>query len=465
MSRIADYADIHISSDKLIAEITMKTDSDIPLKEEDLIRFCETKGLKFGLIENHIRAICSTPSQYVNIPLSIAKGQEPVAGKDGSIRYLFQDETAEKNSPKMLEDGRVDYYSVLNIANVTRGQLLAEKIMATPGEPGRTVTGEVIPPKPGKEAMLKPGKGIVLNEERTLAYAVIDGQVSVDNDKIHVFPVYEVNGDVDFSVGNIDFVGTVVIRGHVPTGFTIKATGDIRIYGSVEGAELIAEGSIDIKNGIAGQDKGHVQAGNNVTTSYIQNGNVTAGNNVFVKQSIMFSRVRAGKQVVCKGTKGIIIGGVTQAGEKIIAQVVGNMSSTPTSLEVGAKPQSRDLVGQIKQKLTDLHDQKRKADQGLQVLNQMMQAYGDLPADKKALQIKLTNTQLVVEKDIKVIEEEKRALEAELEKEMPAYIEVSQLIFPGAKLVFGKHVRFIKQEFSRTRFLVLDGEISTSTLI
>jgi uncharacterized protein len=31
--------------------------------------------------------------------------------------------------------------------------------------------------------------------------------------------------------------------------------------------------------------------------------------------------------------------------------------------------------------------------------------------------------------------------------------------------VFGKLVRFIKQEFSRTRFIALEGEITTSHLI
>ena len=45
-------------------------------------------------------------------------------------------------------------------------------------------------------------------------YAAIDGLVTkTDKDKLNVFPVYEVNGDVDYNIGNIDFVGTVVIRG------------------------------------------------------------------------------------------------------------------------------------------------------------------------------------------------------------------------------------------------------------
>ena len=45
-------------------------------------------------------------------------------------------------------------------------------------------------------------------------YAALDGLLTkTEKGKINVFPVYEINGDVDYSIGNIDFVGTVVIRG------------------------------------------------------------------------------------------------------------------------------------------------------------------------------------------------------------------------------------------------------------
>ena len=70
-------------------------------------------------------------------------------------------------------------------------------------------------------------------------YAAIDGLVTkTEKEKLNVFPVYEVNGDVDYNIGNIDFVGTVVIRGNILTGFRVKASGDIRVTGGIEGAEV-----------------------------------------------------------------------------------------------------------------------------------------------------------------------------------------------------------------------------------
>jgi len=459
--------EVIISQDKMEAQLLLKTEtgSVAPTIQEvkDVLR---KNGVVYGVLENVIKQFCDNPSKYYNVPLPVASGIPPVPGVDARIEYTFLNVVTDDRKPRELDDGRVDYYTVTSIANVSKGQLLARKHPAGPGEPGMAVTGEKVPPKQGKDVPIKPGKNVVLNEDRSHLYAAIDGQVSfTDNDKVNVFPVFEVNGDVDFSTGNIDFVGTVVIRGSVPTGFRIRASGDIRILGSVEGAELEAGGSVEIKSGIVAQDKGHVIAGQNVITSFIQNGNVTAGKEVIVSQSIMFSTVRAGKNVLCNGQKGIIIGGTIQAGEKIGARVIGNSNSTPTILEVGVKPELRNELSQITRELQTVYENLKKTDQGLAVLDQIMHVSGELPVEKKVLQMKLTNTRLVLEKELKRLEARKQEVEEMLEGDSPAQVEVTHLMFPGIKLVFGKLVRFIKQEFSRTRFIVLEGEIRASTLI
>ncbi|WP_134686223.1 DUF342 domain-containing protein [Brevibacillus migulae] len=458
---------VTVAQDKMEAQVLLQSESgDIKVSEREIRDALSAQGVRYGIVEETIQRLSENAGQYIGIPLTIASGTPPVDGTDARVEYIFAKEASGEIRPKEMEDGRVDYYNVTHIANVTRGQLLAQKYPPEPGKPGIAVTGEQVAPKPGKEATIKVGKNVVLNQDRTLLYAAIDGLVSfTDNDKVNVFPVFEVNGDVDFGVGNIDFVGTVVVRGSVPSGFRIKAAGDIRILGSVEGAELEAAGSVEIKSGIVAQDKGHVIAGVNVVTSFIQNGNVTAGRDVTVSQSIMFSQVKAGKNVLCNGPKGIIIGGTIQAGERIVARVIGNSSATPTVLEVGVKPELRAEMTEITKELQTTYESMRKTDQGLNVLDQILQATGELPADKKVMQVKLTNTRLILEKELKRLEARKKEVEAQLIGDSPALVEVNSLMYPGIKLVFGKMVRFIKQEFSRTRFVVLDGEIRTATLI
>ncbi|KZE53095.1 polymerase [Brevibacillus parabrevis] len=471
MEGIGNYRlEVKLSADKLEADIILRVDEEdidnIVVVQSDIYDALQQQKVKVGILEDVVQGLCTFPAKYANAKVTIARGVAPVPGADAIIEYPYLATVSDDEGPKELEDGRVDYYNITSIPNVAKGQLLARKTPASSGTPGTAVTGEPIAPKAGKEINLKPGKNVVHNQERTMLYAAIDGQVSfTDHDKLNVFPVFEVKGDVDFGVGNIDFVGTVVIRGNVLNGFRVKASGDIRVLGSVEGAELYAEGSIEIKSGIVAQDKGAIVAGKDIRTSFIQNANVTAGNQVIVSQSIMFSNVRAGKQIICKGPKGIIIGGVLQAGEKIAARVFGNTSATPTLLEVGVKPELRQELSNIQKDLQNVYENLRKTDQGLGVLNQILQTGKELTTEKRIMQIKLTNTRLVLEKECKQLEARRKDLESELKGEGPAAVEAYHVMYPGIKMTFGKLVHFIKHEYARTRFIVLDGEISTATLI
>lgn len=49
-------------------------------------------------------------------------------------------------------------------------------------------------------------------------------------------PLFYVYGDVDFNVGNIDFLGDVHISGDVREDFVVHATGTVTVDGLVEGA-------------------------------------------------------------------------------------------------------------------------------------------------------------------------------------------------------------------------------------
>ena len=72
---------------------------------------------------------------------------------------------------------------------------------------------------------------------------------------------YEVPADVGASTGDIDYDGSVVVKGNVLTGYTIKATGDIIVNGVVEGAKLVTAGKIVLKRGIQGKGQASLEAG------------------------------------------------------------------------------------------------------------------------------------------------------------------------------------------------------------
>jgi len=88
-------------------------------------------------------------------------------------------------------------------------------------------------------------------------YALKDGAVHYVDGSIAVYDVLEINGDVDFNTGNIDFNGYVNIKGTVEDNFSVKAEKDIEIGGvyGIGGVKLIEStgGSIYIRGGVAGK--------------------------------------------------------------------------------------------------------------------------------------------------------------------------------------------------------------------
>nr|WP_154958945.1 FapA family protein [Paenibacillus xylanexedens] len=450
-----------LSDDKCIAYLEYYNEEEgFSCTTEELEQFVESKGVKHGLLREALLVFVNNPSAYLKDKCKIAEGVSPVQGIDGYIQVLIGKEDESEQRPLEAEDGKVDYKELIQLDNVRSGQIIAKRIDPVDGIPGKAVTGEEIPFRSGKDARFKVGKNVVVSPDGSAMYAAIDGLVSrTDGNKLNVFPVYEVNGDVDYKHGNIDFVGNVVIRGNVLTGFKVKAAGDIRVVGGVEGAELEAGGSIEITGGIIGYNKGLIHAGHHVKCTFIQEGNVDAGEDVLVSQSIMHSNIRAGHAVICAGTKGLIVGGSTQAGEHVSARVVGNTMSTVTSIEVGVLPRLRNEMNELRKEMREQMDSLDKTKKALTLLDQLAAA-GQLTPDKMAMRIKLNSTQksaLHQSEEMKM-----RILEIEkvLEDTSRARVDILKMIYGGSKIVIGRYTKFIKDPVSRMSFYYQDGDIT-----
>lgn len=457
---------ITLSDDKTIAYIQFnKKDEEFSCSMEVFQQFLHDQGLRYGIQEDIVRRFVANPKEYFFSKTPIAIGVEPQNGEDGKIRYAVPLEDDIRFKPTETEDGKVDYKDVTRLNNVRKGQLIAELVPPLPGIPGTAVTGEQIPNKAGKEARFKVGKNVVLNPEKTAMYAAIDGLVTpTDKGKLNVFPVYEVNGNVDYSTGNIDFVGTVVIRGNVLSGFKVSASGDIRVIGGVEGAELYSEGSIEITGGIIGYNKGLVKAGHHVKSSFIQDGNVIAGENIIVTQSIMHSNIRAGKDVICSGSKGLIVGGSIQAGERVTARIIGNPMSTTTSVEVGVLPELRNELIDLRQQVKDIMMNLDKTDKALTLLDQLA-SLGKLSSDKLEMRAKLGMTKKSNLQEMNDLKERMLEIEKALEETGKARVDVLNMIYGGAKIVIGRYTKYIKEPISRMSFYFSEGDISMSPYV
>lgn len=463
---LAQILSVTVNEDKTIAYLQfIVKDENFSCTAEVFRSFLQAQGVKYGIQEDIVRRFVLNPKEYFYSKTPIAIGVEPQDGENGRIRYSVPLEDGHHHKPTENDDGIVDFKDVNRLNNVRRGQLIAQIVPPSPGRAGQAVTGEQLAHKPGKPAVLKLGKNVVLNPEQDAAYAAIDGLVTLtDKGKINVFPVYEVNGNVDYSTGNIDFVGTVVIRGNVLTGFKVNASGDIRVIGGVEGAELYSEGSIEITGGIIGYNKGLVKAGKTVKSSFIQDGNVIAGEDVIVTQSIMHSNIRAARDVICSGAKGLIVGGNVQAGEKVTARIIGNPMSTITAIEVGVLPELRNELNDLRAQLKNMMVNLDKSEKALALLDQLAST-GRLTPDKVEMRSKLGLTKKSQQLELSEIKERILTIEKALEDTGRARVEVLKMIYGGSKIVIGRYTKYIKEPISRMCFYFSEGDIEMSSYV
>lgn len=457
---LAECLQVTVSEDKMQAYLVFRrVEGSLKISFRELEQYISSQGIHYGIQTDTLYLISQSPQEFFYTQNVIAVGIPPDEGQDGYIKLLYGESSDQGQRPKVREDGSVDYREVSQLTNVKAGQLIAERVPALMGTPGKTVTGEDIPPKNGKDAHFKIGKNVVVNPEKIAMYAAIDGLVTkTDKEKLNVFPVYEVNGDVDYNIGNIDFVGTVVIRGNILTGFRVKASGDIRVTGGIEGAEVESDGTIDISGGIIGSNKGFVKAGCNIRCSFIQEGNVYAGEDILVTQSIMHSNVRAGRSVKCLGAKGLIVGGLIQAGDRVTARMIGNSMSTATVIEVGVRPELREELNDLRAVTRQLVESNDKTDKALTLLDQMA-AVGQITADKLALRVKLSATKRQSLEELAIAKERVLDIEKTLEDASTAQVDAVHTLWGGTKIVIGRYTRFVKEGSQRVTFRFSDGDI------
>ncbi|MGO4887755.1 DUF342 domain-containing protein [Anaerobacillus sp. MEB173] len=422
---------------------------------EDFYMLLKENGIQFGLKDELVPMLAKDPQQF-SYPLLIAEGKQPVNGKDASIIPIY-DSDDKKNEHQKYE--RVDYKQVHVIPSVTKGQLVAEKLQATEGTPGINVFGEEVLAKKGKDVRFRIGQNTAINEDGTKLFSTIDGQMMMErNGRIHIYPSYDVHGDLTMKTGNISFVGNVNINGNVPTGYQVVAKGDIRIRGTVEAATIISGGSVFVGAGIMGQGKGKIEAKGSLHSTFVNQATVDVEGDIHVSQSIFHSQCTASGSVYCNEGKGNIVGGILSAGGEIIAKNIGNSMHTATSLYLGA---NKNIIDREKVNRNQL----KKAEEDIAKLTILLKKLlekntkGNLLPNERIMLLRIRNTvdqatKLQIEAKENLIE-----IEEQLERNKDAVVKVAGSIYPNVIVIFGKYQRKISTINKNMKITLEDNEI------
>ncbi len=335
-----------------------------------------------------------------------------------------------------VDEQNVDYRELGTIQNVNVGDILVTKTPAGIGTPGTAVTGIEIAPRPGRDCALPVGKGVVPSEDGLRLYAAVSGHVVFGPRRVDVLPSIEVAGDVDFSTGNIDVNGNAIIHGNVHSGFRITAFGHVEVDGWVDNAQIRAGGHIVIRGGVQGQ-RSTLVAGGCITVKYVENGQLEAGESVFVGEAVMHARVVAGSRVVVDGRKGLIVGGSVRAGEAIDAKVTGSPLATPTELEVGVDPKTKDEYNQVVEECRKLGDHLDKSEKAISLLSQIQERAGKLPQDKAVLLSQLRLGLKAKRFELETQTDRRLELETVINQAQDGKVRVKDTLYPGVRITIG----------------------------
>lgn len=291
----------------------------------------------------------------------LAQAIMPVKGADARFEILV--DACKNLAPQEDEHGRVDFYQSHEFVVVEEGTPLMRRIPPTAGKMGINVEGNVLSPEAGKDlpfgrdvqgAQLSPG-------DHNLLVAAIKGHPVATASGVNVDPTLRVK-NVSLATGNISFDGSVEISGDVASGLSVQATGDIFIRGMVEKARVSARRNLVIQGGVMGDDLGRdendelilrtrLRAGGNISAKFINLADVTAGQNISVREYVMQSHLRAQGLISIgqEGGKGSLIGGKAHAGEQLAANILGSEAYVPTEVRVGKENLKRRWLERLKQ--------------------------------------------------------------------------------------------------------------------
>lgn len=321
-------------------------DITLAMLENELERQKITYGLDLDLISD----IPDSPDRYFHLFL-IAQGTPPERGKDGYVMEMFP--RTIKHELTVDEFDRVDYMSLNFIRNINKGETICRIFAPTPGIPGSNVVGRELTAVDGKKANVPMGRNTEISEDGSELIASMTGHVEFSGRGFQVKPVLEISGNVDYSTGNINFLGDVHVHGDVCSGFSVRAIGSITIDGVVEACSIEAGGDLIMVKGALGNNQAIIRSHRNIYTKYLESTSVCARGDLQA-DCIVSCDIYCDGVVQVRSGQGIIKGGNINVGKEISANTVGAISEIPTNITLGGKPCENFERGMLEQELAEL---------------------------------------------------------------------------------------------------------------
>ncbi len=440
-SPVDSRLELEISEDAMQASATL-----IPAKHggstislEDAKRILENNKIVYGIKEDVLEKLITGQKYYIKTV--IAEGKPPISATNGYIKVLF-DTSHRPNLKPESGSGRVDFKNINLIKSVQKGEILAEKVDPHPGEIGKNIFGMDLPFEVGKPGEWKIGANCELTENGKKLISTISGRPILERDgTIRVDEIIQLE-NVDYSTGNIDFPGTIIVEGTVADNFTLRTKGSLFIKKSVGRVFLHAEKDIVLSGGVMGRNGGYIEAGGDIFTKFVEQGNLKAGGSIFIEEASLHSNLVAGEAIAIQGGRGELIGGEAIAGSYISVSKLGAVVETKTSVVVGMSPQIFEELKKMKEDMASKEEILRKVRQSLQKFNDMIANKKEISLEEKETLKKLLELEKKYMELFQSLKTQYESILSSYDAETEAYIEVEKFIYPRVNINFGKGKQF-----------------------
>lgn len=445
----AEYR-VDVAPDKMAANLTVAAaHGGVNANVADAIAALAQHSVVFGIDEAALTAALATPG----VRTEVAHGQRPQSGTDGRMEPLI--EVNQTRHPHEDEKGHIDFRDLGLVRSVGPDTPLMRRHPPLLGVPGSTVTGtELMAAKPKDVKFPVRLEGVHASAaDPDLLVATVAGQPVVHRDGISVEPILVLQ-TVDLATGNVDFVGTVEIKGDVQSGMEIKAGGDVIVHGILESAEIEAGGDVVVHGGIIGQKNamhGHagekktggarIHAKANIRAHHVENAFILAEQSVYVDEAIIQSDITAIDQVVVGkegGRKGHILGGIVRATLGVTAECLGGPGTGETRILIGVNPLLQKTLNEKRAIATA----KLKEHGDLEKAVKVLQGRPDRQEILEKVHLTLART----EEELAEAMADAHALEAEIKQADHAEIIVKRNVFPGVLVIIGHRRTMVTEQ-------------------
>lgn len=337
----------------------------------------------------------------------------------------------------------MDLFNLGYVQNVIKGQILAQII------PLDTVEGELDPRFVLTTVDFPAGQNTYIDPDYPqYLLAAINGYVFYADGRITVKGLLNVQQDISFHTGNINFVGDMSIMGAVRSGFSVLAN-NIRISGLVEGGIAHSNSNMLVDGGVRGNISEHclVDSGGKLMISYLERAEARARGNIVINKYCLYSTVYAGNNMLVK--EYLYGGRISVFSSLYIGKQLGNKAGIATSISIGYDP----LI------LRRIEKQETFISSLTQSISHLRSITKDLPPDANATTIKLQS--MIAQRDV-LIEQRKVLMDKLSNDEKTIHncrLIVPGIVYPGVEITIGKIFRSIEKVYENVVFHIVNHEI------